>query len=272
MKQGDYTELANDYVNRVGYSLPVLNAIIRYIGLDHQRSSSVADVGAGTGKLTENLISLNLTGYAIEPNDAMRAQGIRLFGDNKQFEWRQGTAECTGLPDASVDHVFMGSSFHWTNPPESLREFHRILKPNGWFTALWNPRDLERNPLEPRIEKIIQGIVPDLNRVSSGSKLYTQHIENTLTGSGLFNNSIFMEAPHEETMSPDRYIGIWRSVNDVRVQAGEERFNKIVNAIKEEIKGLDVIRTYYRTRAWTVQKRGDTRGIGGEDENRMGLY
>lgn len=36
----------------------------------------VADVGAGTGKLTENLIELGLHGYAVEPNDAMRGEGI----------------------------------------------------------------------------------------------------------------------------------------------------------------------------------------------------
>lgn len=37
----------------------------------------VADIGAGTGKLTENLVSIGLGGFAVEPNDAMRAEASK---------------------------------------------------------------------------------------------------------------------------------------------------------------------------------------------------
>lgn len=54
MKQGDFTNLAKDYINRPGYSLDVLRMIARTAGMD-RKDFLVADVGAGTGKLTENL-------------------------------------------------------------------------------------------------------------------------------------------------------------------------------------------------------------------------
>ena len=94
MKQGDFTNLAKDYINRPGYSLDVLRMIGRYAGMDRQ-DFEVADVGAGTGKLTENLSKLGLRGCAVEPNDAMREEGMKAFSNDKSFIWSKGTAEHT---------------------------------------------------------------------------------------------------------------------------------------------------------------------------------
>src|SRR5262245_44424092 len=135
MKQGDFTTLAKDYVHRTGYSRDVLELLHARVARG-QTTLAIADVGAGTGKLTENLIELGLSGYAVEPNDAMRAEGQRACGAERPFLWSRGSGEATGLPDASVDWVLMGSSFHWTDASRSLPEFHRILKPGGFFTAL----------------------------------------------------------------------------------------------------------------------------------------
>lgn len=76
MLHGDFTELAKFYGNRPGYSKIVLeclkNHIINTIG-----EGKVADVGAGTGKLTENLAEIGLSGFAVEPNEAMRAEAAK---------------------------------------------------------------------------------------------------------------------------------------------------------------------------------------------------
>lgn len=254
MNRGDFTQLAKDYINRPGYSDSALRALAAYVGA-LRPGFSVADVGAGTGKLTEGLATLGLKGVAVEPNDAMRTEGMSLFGSDGAFRWLKGSGESTGLPDGSVDWVLMASSFHWTDPKKSLPEFHRILRPGGFFTALWNPRDLEKNELHGRIEAIIHQSVPGLERVSSGSSRYTVGLEETLVSTGHFHNLIFLEAPHVEDMSKDRYLGAWRSVNDIQSQAGPERFQRILEAIEQEISALETVVVPYRTRAWTVQAR-----------------
>ena len=251
MQQGDFTALAKDYINRTGYSARVLKHLAAYLGAG-QESFVVADVGAGTGKLTEGLIRLGLRGYAVEPNHAMRAEGMRL-NDGRGFQWREGSGENTTLPDGSVDWLLMASSFHWTDPQRSLPEFQRVLKPGGYLTVLWNPRDLEKNPLHQRIEARIHEMVPGVQRVSSGSSRYTEGIEQTLQAGGLFDNLIFLEAQHEAHMSRERYLGAWRSVNDIQAQAGPDRFNAVLRMIEEQISGLEEIIVPYRTRAWTVQ-------------------
>ncbi len=55
--------------------------------------------------------------------------------------YQSGRAEATGLPEASADAVLAAQAFHWFEPEAALREFHRILKLDGWVILLWNQRD-----------------------------------------------------------------------------------------------------------------------------------
>ncbi|GFN30751.1 class I SAM-dependent methyltransferase [Paenibacillus xylaniclasticus] len=253
MKHGDFTALAKQYVNRPGYSEEVLNALIAYTGANQWNGGLVADVGAGTGKLTEMLAELGLQGYAVEPNDAMRGEAIRLNHTTDKFQWMKGFAENTGLKDNAVKWVFMASSFHWTDKKAALNEFHRILDEGGHFTALWNPRDIARSEQHLHIESIIKHYVPDLKRVSSGSNTNMSGVEEDLVQTGQFGRLIFMEAPHTVQMTKERYMNAWRSVNDIQVQAGPERFEQILTEIDRFLGDIETIDVPYKTRAWTVQ-------------------
>ena len=188
----------------------------------------------------------------MEPNDAMRAEGVRLFENRDTFYWLAGSAENTSLPDDYVDWILMGSSFHWTDSEKAITEFHRVLKKGGFFTAIWNPRNIASSTLHMEIEDIVYSEVPNIKRVSSGSTVTTEEMYEKMCGMGLFENIILIEAPYYEHMTKERYMNIWKSVNDIRVQAGEERFQRILNKIEHKLKGLDDIDVPYLARAWTV--------------------
>lgn len=61
-----------------------------------------------------------------------------------------------------------------------------------------------------------------MHRVSSGGKFSIDEMMEKMSSYGLFGNVIYTEAYHVEKMNKERYLNIWRSVNDIRVQAGEE--------------------------------------------------
>lgn len=251
MKQGDFSKLAKTYIHRTGYSHAVILELSRRAHLNPTQIVTT-DVGAGTGKLTEDLVTLGFKGWAIEPNGSMRSEGIRLLG-NHPFLWLAGSAEATTLPDACVDLVLMGSSFHWVDPEQALKEFRRILKPEGFFIALWNPRNVEADPLQKEIEEWIYRAVPHLNRRSSGSSQYTQNIAETLTTGRFFKDPVFVEEAYTIEMSKERYLGAWQSVNDIRAQAGEETFQKILHYIAGKVADKNSLKIPYKTRAWMVQ-------------------
>jgi len=251
LRHGDFTSLAKAYVNRPAYSRTVVACLSNHMR-SHRSALTFADVGAGTGKLTRMLLDLGLSGHAVEPNDAMRREGIAYCGKGPWLEWAAGSAEATGLPARSVDWVTMASSFHWPDTQRALTEFHRILRRGGFFTVLYNPRDLENDALQKAIDDGIKMIVPDLKRVTSAAGDLMRHLDDTLTSTGHFSDLLFVEAPHEELMTPERYMGVWQSVNDIQVQAGPERWKRVLSMIEGEISGMSEIVVRYRTRSWTV--------------------
>lgn len=255
LKHGDFTKMAKYYKNRPAYSLEALKMISMYISDNMgQKIENIADIGAGTGKLTENLSQLGFSGLAVEPNDAMREEG-KKNELCQRFTFEKGTAEETGLQDNFAQWALMGSSFHWTEHKVALEEFHRILTPGGFFTAIWNPRDIEKSPLHTAIESKIHEIVPGMVRVSSGSSNNLKDVEEKLLSTPFFDSLFFVEVPFEVEMSKQRYIDTWKSVNDIQVQAGEVKFKEILAMIETEINGMDSVLVPYKARAWTVKSK-----------------
>lgn len=252
IKAGDFTTLAKDYTHRTGYSRRALEVMLADGG-GLKAIASVAEVGAGTGKLTEQLAALGLSGFAVEPNDAMREEGVKAL-KGQPFNWSKGSAEQTGLNDACADWALMASSFHWADAPRALAEFRRVLRPGGRFTALWNPRDLERDRFHSALEANVNALVPGIKRKSSGAVYSVDEMNQKLTAGGFFKDPYYLEAPHEAKMTRERYLGAWRSVNDIQAQAGAEGFARVMALVEKETAGMTEILVPYRTRCWTVRR------------------
>ncbi|MEI2581717.1 class I SAM-dependent methyltransferase [Scytonema sp. PRP1] len=131
-----FCDFASDYAKyRPSYPAAAIDFILE--GIDTQLPIVVADVGAGTGISSRLLAERGVRVLAIEPNADMR----QAAAPHPRVEFREATAEATGLSDASVDLITCFQSFHWFNPEPTLLEFHRILKPSGRLAAVWNEWD-----------------------------------------------------------------------------------------------------------------------------------
>jgi ubiquinone/menaquinone biosynthesis C-methylase UbiE len=255
MNHGDFTGLAQDYSRyRPGYSMAVLKLLVSLVDKTPAEVDFV-DVGAGTGIWTRMVHDIGVRSVtAIEPNDDMRENGIAGSGQ-RNIHWLAGSAETTGLLDASCDWLSMASSFHWAHFETATKEFHRVLRPSGRFTALWNPRLLEVNPLLVEIEAYLDTLRPNIKRVSSGRSGITEKLSDLLWSSPYFEDVVYLEGRHIIEMTPDRYLGAWRSVNDLRVQLGPEKFNAFLAFVAQRIDGLQIIEATYLTRAWSARRK-----------------
>jgi ubiquinone/menaquinone biosynthesis C-methylase UbiE len=255
LERGDFTGLAHDYSRyRPDYSQTVLRMLL---GAFNRPAAAldVADVGAGTGIWTRMLQNAGCRSViAVEPNDDMRLAG-QADSAKLPIQWVGGSAEETGLPAQSCDWLTMASSFHWANFDKATREFHRVLRPGGRFTALWNPRLVHLNPVLQEIEDHARALMPGTKRVSSGLSGITETLTEQLSASPYFEDVVYLEGRHTITMSRERYIGAWRSVNDMRVAMGPEKFSDFLDYVAERTKEGEAIVATYLTRAWSARRK-----------------
>ncbi len=256
LKAGDFTNLANDYSkNRPDYSPTVLKSLLGLLSKPISKIDFV-DVGAGTGIWTRMVYKTGVNSVkAVEPNEQMRLKGIEDCND-KKINWVAGGAESTSLPVKSADWLTMASSFHWADFQTAIKEFWRVLRPNGCFTALWNPRLIEVSNLFLEIEGELKKLQPKIKRVSSGRSGITETLSDDLSNSQYFEDVIYVEGRHVVKMSTQRYLGAWRSVNDLRVQLGPQKFDEFLSFVEKKISNLDMIEATYITRAWTARRKG----------------
>jgi SAM-dependent methyltransferase len=129
------------------------DAAIAHVGaaLGLRPGARVLDLGAGTGKLTEQLVAAGYTVTAVEPLPGMRAELAAALPGVPVFV---GSAEAIGQPDAAFDAITAGQAFHWFDPERALPEMARVLAPGGGIALLWNERD-ERTPWVAEMQRII---------------------------------------------------------------------------------------------------------------------
>ena len=133
--------------------------------------ANVLDLGAGTGKLTRDLVPRARLVYAVEPDDAMRAVLEEVV---PEAEALAGSAAAIPLPDESVDAVFTAEAFHWYASDETVGEIVRVLRPRGGLVIFWN---LDFGDPEPpmgdEVDRVLEvafakGGAPGIGKVRSG--------------------------------------------------------------------------------------------------------
>lgn len=138
-----FTDRVENYRrHRPTYPVGVLDCFRDDMGLTPEHP--VADIGAGTGRLTELLAGNGNPVYAVEPNAAMRNACADELRRHRHVRCVDGTAEVTNLPDASVWLAVAAQAFHWFDVEATAAEFRRIVQPGGFAALIWNTRDANR--------------------------------------------------------------------------------------------------------------------------------
>jgi len=97
-----------------------------------QAGKIAADIGAGSGFITEGLLRKGIHVIAIDQSEAMLSQMKRKFIGLRGVEYRIGEAERLPIPDETVDYVFANMFLHHVeSPAAAIKEMVRILKPGG---------------------------------------------------------------------------------------------------------------------------------------------
>jgi SAM-dependent methyltransferase len=161
----------------------------------------VLDLGAGTGKLTEVLLSLGARVTAVEPDPDMLGELRRRFPRARALP---GSAEAIPLPDASVDAVLCGQAMHWFDMSRAVPEIARVLVPGGPLAGLWNDDD-DRVEWVARLQEAVpEGATPSLSRRRAEAARFTAD----QFGRELFGSVERAEFPHGKVVTAGSLVDL----------------------------------------------------------------
>jgi SAM-dependent methyltransferase len=177
-----------------------------------RRRARVADVGAGTGKLTRVIGALGCEVVAVDPDSSMLA----ALGENvPSVATLTGTAESLPFEDGGFDAVVVGQAWHWVDPAKGSREIGRVLRGSGVFGLIWNIRDdsqpwvrrLNAMMPEGRAQRMLAAGTPHVEEPFGAPQEHVWHWTRRLTRSELGDmvrsRSFYITAAPEQRQAVD---------------------------------------------------------------------
>lgn len=137
----------NKYPERFDTQAPIkweLDEISSIISLE---GKVIADVGAGSGRITFLVAALVHTVYAVEPVTSLRSfiKEKALKGNAENIFVMDGTLDSIPLPNHSLDVLITSNAIGW-NLPRELQEVERVIRPGGFAIHLLWSNEVQENP------------------------------------------------------------------------------------------------------------------------------
>ncbi len=135
-RQGFGESPASYHSSRPEYPEWVYDTLTSRCGL--RRNAAVFEIGAGTGTATHRLLELGADPLiAIEP-DLRLADFLRANNSDKALRIVVVPFEDAALEEVTFDLGISATAFHWLEEDPALVKIASLLRPGGWWAAVWN--------------------------------------------------------------------------------------------------------------------------------------
>lgn len=198
---------------RPGYPAALFDLIASR--LDLPASTTVVDLGAGTGKVARAVAARGWRTTAVDPGAAMLAVLRENAADEGlAIETVQAAAEATGLSDACCDAVLAGEAYHWFDAPTALAEMARIVRRGGGIALFWNVIDETRSSLVAGERELAARYGIDGSDVRRpGPQPETR---DAIAAIGAFGEPAFLQVAHVVEMTGEEYVGLANTKSHLR--------------------------------------------------------
>lgn len=208
----------------------------------------VLDLGAGTGKLTEQLVAAGHRVSAVDPSEGMLDELHRRL---PTVATAVGAAEAVPLPDASCDVITVAQAWHWFDPVRAPAECGRLLRPGGRLGLAWNERD-------ESVDWVGAAWAPLHRSGRSGLALQPEGWRDAVRDNGPFGPEAAAVFDHEQVITKAAILRLARSQSDVVLMqpaTREEALAEMARVLDEHpaTRGSETLRLPYETRCfrWT---------------------
>ena len=167
----------------------------------------VADVAAGTGKLTRILIGHANRVVAVEPSAPMRTTLARVV---PRAEVVAAVAERLPFPTGALDAITVAHAFHHFDVSDALHEFRRVLRPTGVLALFWRRYD-EQSLMKRTIGEIVDRYLD----LTTGIPLAFLSWRETFDRTGLFEQVDGLRLPDQHVVPASRLVPLMATSSDI---------------------------------------------------------
>ena len=211
----------------------------------------VADVAAGTGKLTRLLAPTVRAGLVgVEPVPGMRAAFRRLLPGVPLVA---ATAEAMPFRAGSLDAITVAQAWHWFDHDRATAEAARVLRSGGRLGLVWNARD--------RTEPWVDEVWSIMDRVEKHAPWrdhdnWRDSALRAMPGFGELHESEFRQT---QQTTPEGVVQRVASVSHVAVLPGPERANVLAEvrdllATRPGVRGREIVEIPYRVDCFWAER------------------
>lgn len=248
----EFNSCAKEYNKfRPDYPEALFELLIEFFSLS--KNSLIADVGCGTAKSSSFFAKHGIPVIGIDTSLEMLAIAKNMAEElNLPMTFLESSAEEIALENNSVSFVNCAQAFHWFNSQKALKEFSRILKPNGGLAIYWNNRDYEKASYLLKVEDLISKYNPK-HQLAYRAHNWTKILEE----SQLFSNITLHTFSHSVELSIEGFIGLTQSFSYVRNVVKEETkisFENELREILEAVSNNGLVLLPYEVKLWCANK------------------
>ncbi|CAF5039087.1 unnamed protein product [Rotaria sp. Silwood1] len=216
--------------------------------------TTIIDLGAGTGKLTRLLLTLDAQEIiAIEPVASMREK-LKLIPLISRII--DGTAEHIPLEDNTIDMILCAQSFHWFANEQALTELHRVLRPNGLLVLIWNAFDYPKYKWSQEILELMDSYQPtDVPQYKS------MQWKSAFENQNLFSCLQYKQFVNRQRMNREILINRFLSVSFIAALPSKEKeqfimkMNQIIDRAEDIREQKEFDGSYYVDVYWSSAQK-----------------
>jgi SAM-dependent methyltransferase len=180
------------------------------------------EIGAGTGTATRRLLELGADPLtAIEPDARLAAYlGERCPIPSLRIVVQP--FETAPLDDATFDLGVSATSFHWLDEDAALAKVARVLRPGGWWAAVWNVFGDDSRP-DP-FHEATQSLLAGPESPSAGKAGVPFALDSPARMAALEQAEAFETVKHQTSrwslvLDPDQTVALYATYSNIVARA-----------------------------------------------------
>ncbi|WP_413992150.1 class I SAM-dependent methyltransferase [Labrys okinawensis] len=187
--------------------------------------TAVFEIGAGTGKATRRLLAEGVRRLmAIEP-DARLAEFLCKNNAHPALCVQNVAFEDAKLEAGGYDLGISATSFHWLEEDAALDKIARLLRPGGWWAAIWNVfgDDGQPDPFHVATRDLLNGPSgPSAGDLGIPFGLDTEARLAAIYRTGAFDSAEGMSSRWSLVLNAEQTMALYATYSNVNIRADRE--------------------------------------------------